>query len=256
MPDNIMMTDISTTRDRWHNGRLWLTQPADGFRATSDAIMLAAAIPEQSRHVLELGVGAGAVMMIMAHRLPAATFTGIDADSRMLKICAVNAADNDFAGRISLREMDIALAECQPEWDHVVMNPPFNDPQSSLSPSPQKRQSMAADFALPWIACASSALMRRGGLTMICRADQLDQMIMTLSAHDFGEYVVRPVYSRLDKPAIRVLIRARKGMAGAMTLLPPLLIDSDEYHALSDGASIALNQPGRNYAVPISKSGV
>lgn len=248
------MTDIPTTRDRWHNGQLWLTQPADGFRATSDAVLLAAACPDQAKQVLELGVGAGAVMMIMAHRMPSAHFTGIDKDADMLDLCASNAADNGFTSRLSLIHADITSLEPDARWDHVVMNPPFNDPHSSLSPDQQRRQSMAADFTMPWIACASAALMRRGGLTMICRADQLDRMLAALSAHDFGEVVVRPVHARLDKPALRVLIRARKGMTGAMILLPPFLINSDEYKGLSEGGHISLNQPGRNYAAVISTS--
>ena len=96
------MTLAATTCDRWYDGTLWLTQPATGFRATSDAVMLAAAIPHTARHVLELGVGAGAVMMIMARRLTTAQFTGIDHNPDMIQLCAQNAADNGFCGRINL----------------------------------------------------------------------------------------------------------------------------------------------------------
>lgn len=242
------MTGETTTRDLWYGGSLWLTQPATGFRATGDAIMLAAAVPEQCQQVLELGVGAGAAMMIMAKRMLNTRFTGIDHDQAMLDLCSINAVDNGFSDRITLIHADISVASLEQNWDHVVMNPPFNDPSSSMSPAAQRRQSMAADFALPWVACASSALVKKGGLTMIARADQLDRVLLALSTHDFGELVVRPVYSRPQKPANRVLIRARKGMAGAMTLLPSLMMESDEYHALGFGGNISLMQPGRKYA--------
>ena len=242
------MTLTATTRDRWYNGTLWLTQPATGFRATSDAIMLAAAIPDTVQHVLELGVGAGAVMMIMAQRLTKAQFTGIDHNPDMVQLCAQNAADNGFSERINLLHADIMTAKLTPDWDHVVMNPPFNDPASTLSPRMQRRQSMAADFAASWVVCASKALSKRGGLTLICRADQTDHILAALAQYDFGESVIRPVYSRPDKPAFRVIIRARKGMAGAMTILPGLIMESDEYHAVIGGGALALVQPGRKYA--------
>ena len=50
------MTIEALTRDRWYDGNLWLTQPATGFRATSDAVMLAASVPDAA-DILELGVG-------------------------------------------------------------------------------------------------------------------------------------------------------------------------------------------------------
>ena len=63
------MTTNSETRGQWYDGSLWLTQLAKGFRATSDAVMLGAAVPDDARSLLELGVGAGAVMLILARRL-------------------------------------------------------------------------------------------------------------------------------------------------------------------------------------------
>ena len=254
------MTIEALTRDRWYDGNLWLTQPATGFRATSDAVMLAASVPDAA-DILELGVGAGAVLMILARRLMSARLTGVDHDPAMLDLARLNAKENGFADRITLIEADVTAPDFPIQgdskssaslasWDHVVMNPPFNDPLSSLSPGQQRRQSMASDYTLPWIGCAARALNRRGGLTMIGRADQLDQILAALAAHDMGETVIRPVHSRAGRPAHRVLIRARKGMSGALTLLPPLIMDSAEYADLAHGGVVALVQPGRKYAAP------
>jgi len=248
------MTIDALTRDRWYDGSLWLTQPATGFRATSDAVMLAASVPDAA-NILELGVGAGAVMMILARRLMAARLTGVDHHPAMLELARLNAKENGFADRVTLIEADVTAPDTViggngALWDHVVMNPPFNDPASSLSPGQQRRQSMASDYAFPWIGCAARVLSRRGGLTMIGRADQLDQILAALAAHDMGEAVIRPVHSLADRPAHRVLVRSRKGMAGALTLLPPLVMDSAEYASLAHGERIALTQPGRKYAAP------
>ena len=246
------MTTNSETRGQWYDGSLWLTQPAKGFRATSDAVMLGAAVPDDARSLLELGVGAGAVMLILARRLKEARLTALDNDAEMLALAARNMAENGFDARVNLLERDIMQGFIGDEaWDHVVMNPPFNDPQSSLSPHARKRHSMAADFALPWVRYGAAALPRRGVLTLISRADHLDRLLIALSTCAMGEVVIKPIHAKPGRPAHRILLRARKAMAGAPTLLPPLIMDSPEYAAIAHGgAGLDLSVPGRKYASP------
>ena len=246
------MTTKRETRAPWYDGRLWLTQPAEGFRATSDAVMLGAAVPVDARSVLELGTGAGAVMLILAQRLKSARLTALDNDADILAFAARNMEENGFDARVTLMARDIMQGFAEDEtWEHVVMNPPFNDPQSSLSPHAHKRQSMAADFALPWLRYGAAALPRRGVLTLISRADHLDRLLTALTACAMGEVVIKPIHAKADRPAHRILLRARKTMVGAPTLLPPLIMDSAEYTAIAhDGAGIDLTAPGRKYASP------
>ena len=44
----------------------------------------------------------------------------------------------------------------------------------------------------------------------------------------FGEIAVLPVHGRAGKPAIRVLVRARKGSRAPLTLLPGLMLNDED----------------------------
>ncbi|MEL6264223.1 MAG: methyltransferase, partial [Pseudomonadota bacterium] len=59
------------THDRLLGGRVGLTQPRQGYRAATDPVLLAAAVPAAAGEtVLELGIGAGAAVLCLAARVP------------------------------------------------------------------------------------------------------------------------------------------------------------------------------------------
>ena len=61
-----------TRDDAFLGGRLVLRQPARGYRAGADAVMLAAACSARAgERVLELGCGAGAALFCLGARVPA-----------------------------------------------------------------------------------------------------------------------------------------------------------------------------------------
>src|SRR5512139_3877326 len=69
------------TDDRLLGGRVRLQQPASGFRAAIDPVLLAAAVPAgEGDIVLDVGCGTGAAALCLATRVEAAHVTGIEAD--------------------------------------------------------------------------------------------------------------------------------------------------------------------------------
>ena len=254
--NSMMIDDAATTRDRWYDGSLTLIQPAQGFRATSDALLLAASVPQDVQDVLEPGCGVGAVMVALAKRLPRAMITGFDSNPDMLALAQRNATNNQFSDRITLTEADVTVADIPPHYDHVVINPPYNRKDSTLSDNQQRRASMAADDLDSWVKTASGALVTRGGVTIISRVDRLDEILIALARHNLGEVVIKPIQPMPDKPARRLLIRARKGVRGDLCLLSPFIMRHDAAHAtaeaesLSNGAAIILIAPGRRHRSP------
>ncbi|MET0868834.1 MAG: methyltransferase, partial [Pseudorhodoplanes sp.] len=128
------MTD--TTDDAILNGRLRLMQPRRGHRFGHDAILLAAAVPAQpGEQVLELGAGVGAASLALLSRVPDTHATLIEIDPHLCELASENILRNGFATRARAVALD---AEAEPEtfrqagvapgsFDHVLMNPPFND---------------------------------------------------------------------------------------------------------------------------------
>ena len=246
----------TTTTDAWYDGSLHLTQPArqHGFRATSDAVLLAASIPASARHIWEFGIGTGAAALIVLKRLPASHITGVDCDASLLALAKHNGEVNGFGGRLSLMHADLTTARFappkqyqshRPPPDHVMMNPPYNDPASTPPRQHKTQTAKTADFCPTWIEAARSCLTTKGGVSVICRTSSLAPLLSALTTNGFGESVVRPIHATLARPANRVLVRARKGIQGGVTLLPPLLCDSDEYARTSHGGYISLIPPGR-----------
>ena len=72
------------TCDDFYEGRVKVYQPAQGFRAGTDSLLLAAALDGTSRgRALEIGCGAGGALLPAAYRLSDLHFTGLERDPDM-----------------------------------------------------------------------------------------------------------------------------------------------------------------------------
>ena len=85
---------MSATRDdAFLGGRLTLRQPARGYRAGADAVMLAAACPAQpGQRVLELGCGAGVALFCLGARVRGLSLTGLERQPALADLARHNAA--------------------------------------------------------------------------------------------------------------------------------------------------------------------
>ena len=245
------------SHDDWYDGSIKLHQPRKGLRATTDAVLLAAAVPDKARVGLELGAGAGAASLALACRLPGISITAVEKDPLLAGLLARNVEENGYADRIEAVEADVFDREAAGSWqgrfDHVFLNPPYNDAASSLSGDARRREAMAETDLGRWIGVATSCLEPKGRMLMISRSDRLPEILDGLAGAGAGEVVARPVHSRADQPAIRVLIAARKGVGGPMALLPPLVLQAGEDGELGgemksvshDRAAIDMVHPAR-----------
>lgn len=225
---------FETTQDALLGGRVVLRQPAAGYRAAIDPILLAAAVPARpGEHVLELGCGAGAAALALAARLPEIRVTGLERDADLARLCRANIAANDMAGRVAVLAGD--LLDPPPQiasgsFDHVMANPPYLEPaRADLSPDPGRRAANAEGAAAlaDWVAAALAAVRRKGWITLIHRADRLDALIAAFAGRA-GGITILPLWPKPEAPAKRVILRARKGVRSPTTLLPGLVLHEGE----------------------------
>jgi len=231
---------MATTCDRFLDGKVVVNQPADGFRAGIDAVLLAASIRTKSGDsLLELGCGAGTATLCAAHRLPDCHFVGLDIDPAMIVLAHQNIAANGMEELISVIDGDVASPESVGVFDRVFFNPPFFDDDKALrKPKPGKEKAYLSGHAPldVWISQARRALKPKGRVFIIHRADALANLLTSLS-NGFGDIAIKPVQPRSDTPAKRVLVSARKGTKAPLTLLPPLILHDDaggKYSAEAD----------------------
>src|ERR1700742_1416787 len=97
----------AVTHDRFLGGAVTVIQPAKGYRAGLDAVLLAASLEAKpGERIAECGCGAGAALLCAASRLPGAGFTGFEIDHAMVELAGRGVAVNGFA-QVDVIEADI-----------------------------------------------------------------------------------------------------------------------------------------------------
>lgn len=227
-----MFTEDQLTDDKFLCGRLRLWQPAQGYRAATDPVLLAAACPaEAGDRVLDLGCGAGAAALCLAARVPDLVLAGLELQAAYADLARRNAARNGVTLEVvegDLRQMPTALRR---DFDHVISNPPYYPGGGTPSPLPGRALAMQID-ATPltlWVEVAARRLRPGGWLTMITGADALPDLLGALGK--LGSASVLPLAPRTGRPAKRVILRARKGGKAPFRLLAPFVIHEGAEHS-------------------------
>jgi tRNA1(Val) A37 N6-methylase TrmN6 len=219
------------TDDKFLCGRLRLWQPAKGYRAATDAVLLAAACPATAgQSVLDLGCGAGAATLCLAARVPGLQLAGLELQPDYADLARRNAERNGVTAAVhegDVTEMPKALRR---DFDHVITNPPWYPPGGT--PSPEAGRATALQVSLPlsvWVQAATRRLAPGGWLTLIAGADSLPDLLSAL-APKLGSAMVLPLAARENRPALRVILRARKGGRAPFRLLAPFVIHQGAAH--------------------------
>ncbi|WP_299361816.1 methyltransferase domain-containing protein [uncultured Paracoccus sp.] len=227
-----------TRSDDFLGGRLRLTQPVTGYRAGTDAVLLAAACPARTgQSVLDLGCGAGAALLCLGVRVPGLVLTGLERDETVAELARTNAVAAGLPARIVTGEVErMPVALRAESFDHVVTNAPFF---GSGTPAPDPYRAAARHEATPlpaWVDAGLRRLRPGGRLTLIHRAERLDAILVALAGRA-GDVVILPIAARAGRAAGRVIVAARKGARGPLRLLAPLVLHAAARH-LHDGEDL------------------
>ncbi len=231
-----------TSEDGLLDGRLRLRQPLTGYRAGSDAVFLAAAVPARAdEHVLDAGCGVGAVAACLAYRADHVQVTGIEVQPVLADLARENAARNGLGDRITVETGDIGrppAAIAAAVFDHVACNPPFYEAgRAQAAHDPGKTAAHIegdADLTV-WLRFCLARLRPGGTLTVVHRTARLADLLAGL-ADRAGDIIVFPLWPGADRPAKRVLVQATKGGRGPSLLSPGLVLHGPDgrYTAAAD----------------------
>jgi tRNA1(Val) A37 N6-methylase TrmN6 len=245
-------TPALVTDDRFLGGRLTIRQPAKGFRAGLDAVLLAAACPAQAgQRVLDLGCGVGTASLCLLARVQGAHVAGLEIDPQTADLARRNAAANGLDTVFSVLTGDAtspwsALAEagCPRDcMDHAIANPPFFDEeQHRVSVDAAKR---TARYLKPeklhlWLRTMATALHASGTATVIHTPDSLPSLLPSFASR-FGGLIVKPVHPKAEAPAVRVIVHGMKGSRAPTKLLPPLVLQDGQGQQTAEAEAILRN---------------
>lgn len=232
-----------TTRDAFLGGLVHVLQPQKGrHRAGLDAVYLAAALPDTTRgHLIDLGAGVGTAGFCAAARLRDITVTLVEIDQPVLQLARLALQDPDngaFSRRVETLEADIiakgrerhAAGLTSGMADHAIMNPPYYETgRFRASPNAARADAHMLDprGLEPWAKTAADIIRTGGTLTVIFRADGLQDLLSVLQGR-FGAIDVIPLRPRAEAPATRVLVRGVRASRAPLQLLPGFVLHDQD----------------------------
>lgn len=213
--------------DRLLGGRVRLLQPRDGYRAAIDPVLLAAAVPAgPGEHVADLGCGVGAALLCLGARCPGVALTGVERSPLLAQLARENLELNGLDDRAMIVEADVGTPVADAPFDRVMMNPPFLPPgrgRASAHPIKAVANVEAGLDLQGWIDAAAAMLKPRGWLTLIHRADRVDEICAALRP-GFGSITLVPLWPRTGMAARRILVQARRGGRSPAILAPGIAL--------------------------------
>ena len=216
-----------TTTNAYLDGRLSIRQPARGYRAGVDPVLLAASVPARAgQNVLELGCGVGTASLCLGHRVPGLRLVGVELQPDYAMLAADNAGANGQDMEVVEGDLaDLPPALKQQRFDHVIANPPYFDRTASTAAQDAGREvAMGEATSLEtWIDVAARRLAPKGYASFIHRAERLPDILSAMRGR-LGSIEVLPLQPREGKVAGLILVRARKGGRADFRLHAPVVM--------------------------------
>ncbi len=221
------------THDAFLGGRLTIAQPAGGFRAGLDSVLLGAAVAHGEGALLDLGAGVGTAALVALSDHPALHATLVESDSAAAALATANLAANGFGARADVLALDLtaggrARAAAGLHSDHyvsVIANPPFFEAGTPPSPRRAAARHMSAEAVDLWVKTAATHAAPGGEIVFIHVAGRLSALLQSFETR-FGAVTILPLVPREGEAAHRILIRGIKGSRAPLTLLASRAVHS------------------------------
>jgi tRNA1Val (adenine37-N6)-methyltransferase len=231
---------------------LW--QPKEGYRFAVDPLLLLDFLEIQKlSRAIDLGCGCGIIALGLAQKFPDAKVTAVELQPRLAQLAHKNSEENRLSDRVSVIELDLADARASraalsgASFELVVSNPPFRplgegnfNPGDEAAIARHELRLTLADLARE----ARRLLLPGGRAAIVYPAERLGALLQILDREGLRPLRLRCVHPKLDEPAARVLVEARKGAKGNLVVERPLVL-RDESGNYTDEARRALGEPDR-----------
>ena len=236
-----------TTNDYLLNKKVRIVQSDDGYRTSSDAVLLASMMHnvKDGAKILDVGSGTGSVSLCLAYRFKKTEIVGFEIQEELVELAKKSAALNGFENLKyfchDIKEKKAPFNFCS--FDYVITNPPYFK-KGSVSPNKSKAAAHnGQDIGLDeWLRFCIKMLKPFGTLYLIDRAEALDE-ILSLLYKKTGNIQILPVYSKKGQDAKRVILSAQKDSKASVQILSPLVVHDEKGHTkaaeqiLRDGKS-------------------
>jgi release factor glutamine methyltransferase len=157
--------------------------------------------------VLDVGTGTGAIALAIADELPTALVTAMDVSQDALSLARENRELTGINGRVRIVEHDLTSGLGDGDFDLVVSNPPYVEPEELPTLQPEVRDwephvALVASGATEKLARAATEALRPGGwLVLEVAAGAGERVERLLSELGFRNVAITPDLAGRDRVA-------------------------------------------------------
>ena len=213
------------TTDDFLGGRVKLRQSKAGLRATSDSVLVSAAVPAKpGETVLDVGLGNGVIALCLNARISGLKITGIECQDDLIRLARENAALNNCDLEVIGADITQKPSPIHGhQFHHVVTNPPFYD-----EPHHRQNQQVAKAYhqeisLTEWLSFCLRHVRAKGTLTVITRPESLTEVLAVLS-EKLGHIEIIPIVSKAGEAAKRIIVRGVMNSRSPLILRAPLMM--------------------------------
>lgn len=217
------------TLDKFLGGKVLLAQSPKGLRATSDSVLLAAAVLiKKGETLLDVGAGNGVIGLCVNARKKCA-ITAIECQKNLVDMICQNAQLNHTTIEVIFHNLFNAKDVIKGRlFQHVATNPPFYDHTGKGRQSSEQCLAYRAEFDLKkWLSYCLKHLKSGGTFAMIHRPEMLGEILSVLN-QKLGAIEIFPIQTKLNQPAKRIIIRGILGSKTPLKLYPPLVMHNPD----------------------------
>lgn len=168
--------------------------------------------------VVDLGCGAGLLMLLCARRETRLTLTGVEIDPAAAGLARENLKENGLEGRVltcDLEAVDPAIRA-----DLVISNPPWYPRGAGKEGGPGRMEECTLDGLCR---AAEGCLGHGGRFTLVHRPERLTDLLSALRGAGMEPKRLQFCRHDLEKTPYAVLVEAVKGGRPGLTVLPDRL---------------------------------
>ena len=204
-------------RSRFNFQQFSLSHSAAAHPIGTDGILLGAWAQAgvQDVTILDVGCGCGLIGMMLLQRYSAMQLTGLELHPPSAREAQGNLAQSPFSARGQIVEGDFRSWPAQPQFDMIVSNPPFFEPDQNKVHSPRVKARQTFTLSAPDIILRASELLNPNGSVQMILPAPLGERIKA-TARAAGLHLTRctTVYSLAGKSPERLLLHWQKDPTG------------------------------------------